>query len=67
MESMLSMGSPNPQRFEYKCPTCGVKIAPYETYCEQHREVGETYEKPLLIDRIMHRILGTGRRRAKSK
>lgn len=67
MAPMLGMGSPNPRRFEYKCPTCGIQIAPYESFCERHRDVGELYEKPLLIDRIMHRLLGTGGKRTRQR
>jgi DNA-directed RNA polymerase subunit N (RpoN/RPB10) len=57
------MGNPNPLRQPYRCQTCGEPIPPYEFYCERHREVGEQDDKPLLIDRIMDRLLGRARRR----
>jgi len=57
------MGNPNPLSQPYRCQTCGEPIPPYEFYCEQHRDVGQQNDKPLLIDRIMDRLLGRSRTR----
>ena len=53
-------GSPNPAPMKYLCKTCGVTVPPYESFCDRRREVGELHEKPNLLHRFMHRLLGTG-------
>jgi hypothetical protein len=30
------------------CNTFGVTVAPYDSFCDRHREVGELHEKPNL-------------------
>jgi len=52
------MGNPNPLKQAYKCATCGAPRPPYQFYCDRHLEDGEKNDKPLLIDRIMRRMLG---------
>jgi hypothetical protein len=38
--------------------TCGEPRPPYHFYCDKHLAVGEKADKPLLIDRLMRKILG---------
>ncbi len=52
------MGNPNPLKQAYTCQTCGRPRPPYQFYCDKHLEVGEKSDKPLLIDRLMRKILG---------
>ncbi len=52
------MGNPNPLKQSYTCQTCGAPRPPYQFYCDKHLDIGEEYDKPLLIDRVMRRILG---------
>jgi hypothetical protein len=52
------MGNPNPLKQSYRCSTCGVPRPPYQFYCDQHLDAGEKNDKPLLVDRIMRKILG---------
>ena len=52
------MGNPNPLKQAYKCATCGAPRPPYQFYGDRHLEDGEKNDKPLLIDRIMRRMLG---------
>jgi hypothetical protein len=52
------MGNPNPQKQAYLCQTCGASRPPYQFYCDKHLNDGERYDKPLLIDRFMNRLLG---------
>ena len=52
------MGNPNAQRQAYRCQTCGEPRPPYQFYCDKHLKDGERYDKPLLIDRFMRRLLG---------
>ena len=52
------MGNPNPLKQAYRCYTCGEPRPPYQFYCERHLEDGEKTDKPLLIDRLMRKILG---------
>jgi len=53
-----SMGNPNPLKQAYTCHTCGKLRPPYQFYCDRHLEDGEKNDKPLLIDRLMRRMLG---------
>ncbi len=57
------MGNPNPWKQSYRCYTCGAPRPLYQFYCDRHQEVGELYDKPLLIDRIMNRLLGRTKQR----
>ena len=50
------MGSP--LRQAYRCCTCGEPRPPYQFSCERHLDDGEKTDKPLLIDRLMRKILG---------
>ena len=52
------MGNPNPLKQSYRCYTCGEPRPPYQFYCDKHLEDGEKTDKPLLIDRLMRKILG---------
>lgn len=52
------MGNPNPRVQTYTCQTCGEPRPPYQFYCEQHVGDGEQRDKPLLIDRLMRKLLG---------
>jgi hypothetical protein len=52
------MGNPNPLRQAYLCQTCGEPRPPYQFYCDKHLKDGERYDRPLLIDRFMRRLLG---------
>ena len=52
------MGNPNPSKQAYRCQTCGEPRPPYQFYCDKHLEVGEKTDKPLLIDRLMRKLLG---------
>jgi len=53
-----SMGNPNPLKQAYTCYTCGKPRPPYQFYCDRHLADGEKNDKPLLIDRLMRRMLG---------
>ena len=55
---MGTWGNPNPQKQSYLCQTCGEPRPPYQFYCDKHMRDGERYDKPLLIDRFMNRLLG---------
>ena len=48
----------NPLKQSYRCQTCGQPRPPYQFYCDKHVEVGEKSDKPLLVDRLMRKILG---------
>ncbi len=52
------MGNPNPLKQAYTCYTCGKPRPPYQFYCDRHLDDGEKNDKPLLIDRLMRRMLG---------
>lgn len=52
------MGNPNPLKQSYKCYTCGEPRPPYQFYCDRHLEDGEKTDRPLLIDRLMRKLLG---------
>ena len=52
------MGNANPLKQQYRCQTCGAPRPPYQFYCDRHLEDGEKGDKPLLIDRLMKRLLG---------
>lgn len=52
------MGNANPQKQAYLCQTCGEPRPPYQFYCDRHLKDGERYDRPLLIDRFMRRLLG---------
>jgi hypothetical protein len=52
------MGNPNPLKQSYTCNTCGKPRPPFQFYCDKHLEVGEQSDRPLLIDRLMRKLLG---------
>lgn len=53
---------PNLRKMSYRCKTCGVDIAPYDFYCERHRDNDGRDGQNGFLDRFIYRIFGRGDR-----
>lgn len=56
---MMDNGAmPNVRRVDYRCKTCGVQIAPYDFYCDRHRDNDERDGESGFLDGFLGKIFG---------